>query len=81
MKFSNEQLDEMKNLYLVEQLSTTEIGIRFGTSRSVINYNLKKIGVEMRPRGRKVSLNDIVTKIGSPEFDYFLGILATDGCI
>lgn len=81
MKFSDEQLREMKDLYIVSKLSTTEIGSRFGASRSIMNYNLKKIGVMMRPRGRKVSIEDIIDKVGSPEFDYFLGILATDGCI
>lgn len=29
----------------------------------------------------KVELNDIKSKEGTPEFDYFLGILATDGYI
>lgn len=74
-------MKEIKNLYLVEKLSTTEIGKKFGVTRSVINYNLKKIGVKMRPRGRRVSLEDIISKVETPEFDYFIGVLATDGCI
>ena len=81
VKFSNEQLEKMKNLYVIDNLSTTEIGKIFNVSRSVIIYNLNKLGVKMRPRGRKVNLEDITNKIDSPEFDYFLGILATDGCI
>ena len=81
MKFNEEQLKEMKNLYLVEQLSTTEIGNRFNVSRGVIGYNLKKLGVKMRPRGRKISLEDIEDKLETPEFHYFLGVLATDGCV
>lgn len=34
----------------------------------------------MRPT-RRVNLEDLISKENTPEFDYFLGILATDGCI
>ena len=81
MKFSEEQLQEIKRLYEQEQLSTTQIGEIFQTSRSVINYNLKKLNVNIRPRGKKFNIDTIKNKLNTPEFEYFLGILATDGSI
>ena len=81
MKFSEEQLQEIKRLYEQEQLSTTQIGQIFQTSRSVINYNLKKLNVNVRPRGKKFNIDTIKNKLNTPEFEYFLGILATDGSI
>lgn len=81
MKFSEEQLQEIKRLYEQEQLSTTQIGEIFQTSRSVINYNLKKLNVNVRPRGKKFNIDTIKNKLNTPEFEYFLGILATDGSI
>ena len=81
MKFNEEQLQEIKRLYEQEQLSTTQIGQIFQTSRSVINYNLKKLNVNVRPRGKKFNIDTIKNKLNTPEFEYFLGILATDGSI
>ena len=81
MKFSEEQLQEIKRLYEQEQLSTTQIGQIFQTSRSVINYNLKKLNVNIRPRGKKFNIDTVKNKLNTPEFEYFLGILATDGSI
>lgn len=71
----------MKRLYEQEQLSTTQIGEIFQTSRSVINYNLKKLNVNIRPRGKKFNIDTVKDKLNTPEFEYFLGILATDGSI
>lgn len=68
-------------MYEQEQLSTTQIGEIFQTSRSVINYNLKKLNVNVRPRGKKFNIDTIKNKLNTPEFEYFLGILATDGSI
>lgn len=63
-----------------EGKSTFDIEKLLGISRGAIRYRLKCNGIICRPRA-KVELNDIKSKEGTPEFDYFLGILATDGYI
>lgn len=63
-----------------EGKSTFDIEKLLGVSRGAIRYRLKCNGITCRPRA-KVELNDIKSKEGTPEFDYFLGILATDGYI
>lgn len=81
MKFTKEQLLEIKKLYEDKQMSTTQIGKIFGASRSVIGYNLKKMNTKIRPRGKKFTIDSIKEKLNTPEFEYFIGILATDGSI
>ena len=81
MKFTDEQLQKMKKLYEQDMLSTTQIGQIFNTTRSIISYNLKKINANIRPRGKKFNIDSIKNKLNSSEFEYFLGILATDGSI
>lgn len=81
MKFTKEQLQEIKKLYENEQMSTTQISKIFGTSRSIIGYNLKKMNAKIRPRGKKFTIDSIKEKLNTPEFEYFIGILATDGSI
>lgn len=63
-----------------EGKSTFDIEKLLGISRGAIRYRLKCNNVVCRPRA-KVELEDIKSKEGTPEFDYFLGILATDGYI
>lgn len=80
-KFTEQELLKMKDLYENQGLSTSKIGDLFGVSRTVVGYNLKKLGVQLKPRGKKFSINNILSKINSREFDYFIGIFATDGNI
>lgn len=80
-KFTEQELLKMKDLYENQGLSTSKIGDLFGASRTVVGYNLKKLGVQLKPRGKKFSINNILSKINSREFDYFIGIFATDGNI
>ena len=42
---------------------------------------MKKINANIRPRGKKFNIDSIKNKLNSSEFEYFLGILATDGSI
>ena len=54
-----------------------------------IRYSLKKQGITLRRHSPRqvykskaiVSLDTWTSKIGTPEFDYFIGLLASDGCI
>ena len=43
--------------------------------------DLKKLNVNIRPRGKKFNIDTVKDKLNTPEFEYFLGILATDGSI
>lgn len=61
-----------------------------GCNKATIRYQLKVRGIKLRQRQgivhsinsrRRVLLEDFKNKEGTPNFDYFLGILATDGCI
>ena len=80
-KFTEQELLKMKDLYENQGLSTSKIGDLFGVSRTVVGYNLRKLGVQLKPRGKKFNINNILSKINSREFDYFIGIFATDGNI
>lgn len=71
-------------------MSSVEIAKKFNCNRETILYQLKNRGVSIRQKKglkhcinpkRKVNLEVFVSKEGTPEFDYILGILATDGNI
>ena len=51
IKFTEEQLKEIKHLYLDEEWSITKISERFDCSSSVITNRLKNMGIKMRPPG------------------------------
>lgn len=84
IKYSEEQEKEIIKLYVEENRNTNEIAKIFGTYNTTIRRILLRNNVEIRSYGvarRKVSLEDIKSKEGTPDFDYFIGLLATDGCI
>ena len=72
-----------------EGCTTREVESALGLKQGSARYWLKKQGVELRKtKGLKFHVNKvrvpleiIQSKVGTPEFDYFLGILATDGNI
>lgn len=72
--------EELIKLYRDELKSTGDIAKITGMSRGKVRYELHKAGIECRPRS-KVSLDLFKSKEGTDEFDYFLGVLATDGTI
>lgn len=83
-KFSEEKENEIIRLYIEENRNTNEIAKLFNTYNTSIRRILKRHNVEIRSYGvaqRKVQLEDIKSKEGSSDFDYFIGLLATDGCI
>lgn len=83
-KFSKEIESEMVRLYVDENKNTNEIAKIFGTYNTSVRRVLLRNDVLLRSYGvaqRKVNLEDISNKEGTSDFDYFIGLLATDGCI
>jgi hypothetical protein len=88
-KFNETEVQEIIDDYK-SGLSSVEIGKKFGVNTSRILYILHLYGIEIRPRKglkhcthskRTVSLDIWTSQEGTPNFDYFIGILASDGCI
>ena len=46
-------LQELKDLYLIENLTLQQIGDKFGVSRQAVHWRLRLAGVKLRPRGEK----------------------------
>lgn len=83
-KFSEDKEQEIIRLYTEEGKNTNEIAKIYNTYNTSIRRVLERNQVEIRSYGvaqRKVELSDIRSKEGTQDFDYFLGLLATDGCI
>lgn len=83
-KFSEEKEQEIIRLYTEENKNTNEIAKLYNTYNTSIRRVLQRYNIEIRSYGeaqRKVELEDIKSKEGTRDFDYFLGLLATDGCI
>lgn len=83
-KFSKEKEQEIIRLYTEENKSTLEIANIFGTYNTSIRRVLERNNVRIRSYSeaqRFVELEDISSKEGTNDFDYFLGLLATDGCV
>lgn len=83
-KFSEDKEKEIVRLYVEENKNTNEIAKIFGTYNTSIRRVLLRNNIEIRSYGvaqRKVQLEDIKSKEGTKDFDYFLGLLATDGCV
>jgi len=83
-KFSEEKEQEIIRLYTEENKTTNEIAVLYNTYNTSIRRVLIRNNIPLRTYGeaiRKVSLEDIKSKEGTRDFDYFLGLLATDGCI
>ena len=82
-KFSREKELEIINLYVNEQKTQKEIACIYNTYNTSIRRVLQRNNITIRSNSevqRKISLEDIIHKEGSDSFDYFLGILITDGC-
>lgn len=81
-KFTNEQVQEMVRRYRAGE-STLTLGEAFKSSQQTIANNLQKCGVELRPAGgrRRLSLREDAFDARTPESLYWLGMMATDGCV
>lgn len=83
-KFPDETEKEIVRLYIQENKNTNEIASIFKTYNTSIRRVLLRNNVEVRAYGvatRKIKLEDIKSKEGTSDFDYFIGLLATDGCL
>lgn len=83
-KYSADKEKEIVRLYTEENKNTVEIAKLFNTYNTTIRRILLRNNVEVRSYGiarRFVELQDIKSKEGTRDFDYFLGLLATDGCV
>lgn len=83
-KYSRDKELEIIRLYTEENKNTNEIAKIYGTYNTTIRRILLRNNIEIRTYGvaqRKVKLEDIKSKEHTRDFDYFLGVLATDGCV
>lgn len=83
-KFSDEKEQEIVRLYTEENKNTNELATIFNTYNTSIRRVLLRNNIKPRTYGvalRKIELEDIKSKEGTPDFDYFIGLLATDGCL
>lgn len=82
-KYTKEQEIEIIRLYVDEKKNQKEIAEIFGTYNTTIRRILLRNGVEIignSERQRRINLSDIQPKEGTDAFDYFIGVLITDGC-
>lgn len=83
-KFSEDKEKEIIRLYTEEHKNTVEIADIFSTYNTSIRRVLERNSVKIRSYSeshRFVELEDISSKEGTNDFDYFIGLLATDGCV
>lgn len=83
-KFTDEQELEMVRLYNEETLSMQKIADKYATYATSVKRILDRRSVKTRTLKEAngvVQLEDIKSKEGSRDFNYFLGLLATDGCV
>ncbi len=80
---NDEMREEMKRLYLIEKLSTWQIGKRLGFLNVCVIKNLKKAGVQLRNRSdaaKTYSVNrEYFSKIDTETKAYILGLIWADG--
>lgn len=84
LRFSTEKELQIIDLYVNQKQTTLSIAKQFHTYNTSIRRVLLRYGITPRPNQalqQTVSLSDIASKEGTQDFDYFLGLLATDGCI
>ena len=83
-KFTDEQELEMVRLYEEEKLSMQKIADKYDTYATSVRRILNRRSVKTRTLKEAngvVHLEDIKSKEGSKDFNYFLGLLATNGCV
>ena len=83
-KFSEDKEKEIIRLYTEEGKNTVEIANIFNTYNTSIRRVLKRNNIKIRSNSeahRVVELEDISSKESTRDFDYFIGLLATDGCV
>jgi len=84
VKFSKEKELEIIRLYLEEFKTQKEIADIYKTYNTSIRRVLMRNNIPIRGNSeiqRVINLEDIRSQENTSGFDYFLGILASDGCI
>lgn len=93
MKVLDKYGQEISDLYINEQMSAEDIGVKMGISGYIIRVVLKELNVKFRTKSevavlkneqndyRQYKLNEDYFKIWSSEMAYILGFIAADGCI
>lgn len=73
--------EELERLYIVEQLSESEIAERFDTSQRTVSRRLIELGIPTRPTGSvaKWLVPSSILSAWSSELAYVVGLIATDG--
>lgn len=79
-KITEELKNQIFQLYTNDKLSAEKIGSIVNMSRGKIYWILKGMNTSFRPV-KKINLIDIEKHANTRELDYFIGILATDGCV
>jgi hypothetical protein len=79
--FSPEQEAEMIRAYTKEKLSQSEIANLFGCSQTGVGFILRRNGVEITDKRSPLPFDSRVFDQLNDESAYWLGMLATDGCV
>lgn len=87
-KWTKEEISDIIELYNSGQ-SCKLIAQKYNCTGGMVQYQLKKQGLTLRSgkgikhsiKHRVVELDVWKSKEGTPDFDYFIGMLASDGCI
>lgn len=79
--FTQQQIDNIINDYVINNISTRQLGTKYNVSKTVISRVLKENNIELNHTNRKYFGDyDKFQKIDSAEKAYWLGFLAADGC-
>lgn len=83
IKFSEEQIKDIVEMYSNPSISQKQIGDKYGVSRTVIKRILKEENVYNDKRTAKKYYGDFdcFHVIDSPEKAYWLGFISADGCV
>lgn len=81
--FTEEQQQQILNMYQIDYLGSQKIATKMGVSKSVILNFLKEKGINVSNRGCHKYYADYnkFEIIDSPEKAYWLGFIAADGCV
>jgi len=83
LRLTDAQVQEAMRDYATG-ISTLVIGKRFGCSPQTVANMLQARGVALREAGgssSRLAVRDDAFDVRSPEVDYWVGIMATDGCV
>lgn len=81
ISFSEQEINDMINLYKNQNYSLNKISEKYNVSRSVISRVFKENNIETRKITHKIKCDyDIFETIDSNEKAYWLGFIAADGC-